>query len=71
MAVETTKRKISRIDRLYEDEGGYNFIGKSKTWYTITAVLVIAAIAAILIRGFNLSLDFEGGTKLNLSLIHI
>ena len=66
MAVETTKRKISRIDRLYEDEGGFNFIGKSKTWYTITAVLVIAAIAAILIRGFNLSLDFEGGTKLNM-----
>ncbi|MGP5728072.1 protein translocase subunit SecF [Corynebacterium casei] len=60
------KSKISRMDRLYLDEGGFDFIGRAKTWYAITAGLLIVAIAAIAIRGFTLSLDFEGGTKVSL-----
>ncbi|AKE39287.1 protein translocase subunit SecF [Corynebacterium camporealensis] len=60
------KYKISRMDRLYEDGKGFDFIGRSKTWYGITAVLVIASILFIAIRGFSLSLDFEGGTKLSM-----
>lgn len=60
------KSKISRMDRLYLDEGGYDFIGRSKTWYSITIGLLVVAIAAIAIRGFTLSLDFEGGTKVSL-----
>ena len=32
MAV-STKHKISRMDRLYEDERGYDFIGRTKLWY--------------------------------------
>ena len=65
MAV-STKHKISRMDRLYEDERGYDFIGRTKLWYGITAALVVAAVAAILIRGFSLSIDFEGGTSLSM-----
>ena len=38
MAV-STKHKISRMDRLYEDERGYDFIGRTKLWYGITAAL--------------------------------
>lgn len=66
MAVETTNRKISRFDRLYVDGSGFDFVGRAKTWYTIAGVLLIASILAIALRGFNLSLDFEGGTKLNM-----
>ncbi|WP_286955057.1 MULTISPECIES: protein translocase subunit SecF [Corynebacterium] len=71
MSVNTqkdTKKKyrISRLDRLYEDEGGFDFIGRTKLWYSITAGLVIASILFIAIRGFTLSLDFEGGTKLTM-----
>ena len=66
MTTKVNNHKISKMDRLYEDEGGYDFIGRSKTWYAITAVLVAASILAIAIRGFSLSLDFEGGTKLNM-----
>lgn len=58
--------KISRIDRLYTDEGGFDFVGRSKLWYGITIGLLVVSIAAILFRGFNLSLDFEGGTKLSM-----
>lgn len=62
----TTTYKISRLDRLYSDQGGFDFIGKRKTWYRIAVGLVLVSLAAILIRGFNLSLDFEGGTKINM-----
>lgn len=66
MISSVKSHKISKLDRLYEDEGGFDFIGRSKTWYAITAALVVAAVLAIAIRGFSLSLDFEGGTKLNM-----
>ncbi|QPK78237.1 protein translocase subunit SecF [Corynebacterium lizhenjunii] len=60
------KNKISRIDRLYSDGEGIDFIGRTKTWYIISAALVAFAIIAMVVRGFNLSIDFEGGTKLNM-----
>ncbi|WP_165242179.1 protein translocase subunit SecF [Corynebacterium lizhenjunii] len=60
------KNKISRIDRLYSDGEGIDFIGRTKTWYIISAALVAFAILAMVVRGFNLSIDFEGGTKLNM-----
>lgn len=56
-------KKPSRLDRLYLDEGGVDFIGRSKLWYAITAGLLLISLLAIGIRGFNLSLDFEGGTN--------
>ena len=62
-ATTTAGHKPSRFDRLYLDEGGTDFIGRSKLWYAITIGLLIISFLAIGIRGFNLSLDFEGGTN--------
>ncbi|MCS5479076.1 protein translocase subunit SecF [Corynebacterium sp. YIM 101645] len=56
----------SVFQRLYTGEGGVDFIGRSRLWYWITAALMVISIAAIGIRGFDLSIDFEGGTKLNM-----
>ena len=52
--------------RLYTGEGGIDFIGRSRLWYWITAALLVISIAAIGFRGFDLSIDFEGGTKMNM-----
>lgn len=54
------------FNRLYTGEGGVDFIGRSRLWYWITAVLLVISVAAIGIRGFDLSIDFEGGTKMNM-----
>ena len=59
-------KKISRFDRLYTEGSGLNVIGRSKLWYGITVGLVIVAFLAMLLRGFNLSIDFEGGTTVNM-----
>ncbi len=48
MTTKVNNHNIYKKDRLYEDEGGYDFIGRSKTWYAITAALVAASILAIL-----------------------
>ena len=59
-------KKISRFDRLYTEGSGFNVIGRSKLWYGITVGLVIVSFLAMLLRGFNLSIDFEGGTTVNM-----
>lgn len=54
------------FNSLYTGEGSIDFIGKSRLWYWITGVLLVASILFIAIRGFSLSIDFEGGTKINM-----
>lgn len=51
---------------LYSDTGGIDFIGRSRIWYWITAALLVISLLAIAIRGFSLSIDFEGGTKVTM-----
>jgi preprotein translocase subunit SecF len=39
-----------------------NIVGKRKIWFTISSILVGAAIVAMIIFGFRLSAEFKGGT---------
>ncbi|AGF72615.1 protein translocase subunit SecF [Corynebacterium halotolerans] len=66
MSTTATSRKHGVFSRLYTGEGGVDFIGRSRLWYWITAALLVISIGAIGIRGFDLSIDFEGGTKMNM-----
>ncbi|AKE41342.1 preprotein translocase subunit SecF [Corynebacterium kutscheri] len=56
----------SLMDKLYTGEGGIDFVSRRKTWYQITAGILIVCIAAILIRGFSLGIDFVGGTRITM-----
>ena len=56
----------SFFERIYTGEGGIDFAGRRRTWYSITAVVLIICIATIAIRGFSLSIDFQGGTKISM-----
>jgi preprotein translocase subunit SecF len=40
-----------------------DFVGRSRTWAIVSAIAVLIAIAGLLIRGLNLSIDFVGGTS--------
>ena len=53
-------------DRLYTGEVSYDFAGQRKKWYVISAVLLLVTIAAILFRGLNLGIEFQGGAKYNI-----
>ena len=39
------------------------FVQNRKVFYVISALLVLAAIAGIIVKGFNLSTDFKGGVS--------
>ena len=41
----------------------YDFVGRTRLWAIISAILMLVAILGILVRGLNLSIDFEGGTS--------
>ena len=47
--------------RLYRGETRFRIIQQRKTWYAIAAVLVLLSLASMLLRGFNLGVEFKGG----------
>lgn len=59
-------QKRSWVNSLYTGDGGIDFIAKTKLWYWITGILLVISILFIAIRGFSLSIDFQGGTKMSM-----
>jgi preprotein translocase subunit SecF len=49
--------------RLYQGEANVNIIGRRKTWFIAAAVLVLIAIGSFALRGFDLGIEFAGGTS--------
>jgi preprotein translocase subunit SecF len=54
-------RKRGPLGRLYHGETKIDFIGRTKVWFTFSAILIIVSIGSLAIRGLNLGIDFEGG----------
>jgi preprotein translocase subunit SecF len=53
--------------RLYRGEVSINFVGRQRTWYTISGLILLIAIVALSTRGLNFSVDFKGGSVLQFS----
>jgi len=49
------------LSRMYRGETRFDFVSASKRTLTVSAVLVVASIVLMLVRPFNLSIDFTGG----------
>jgi preprotein translocase subunit SecF len=47
--------------RLYRGEVSFNFVGRQRTWYSISAAILLISVVALLTRGLNFSVDFKGG----------
>ena len=54
---------MSLLRRLYRGEIHYDFIGHRRRWYTLSAIVVLISLASLLIRGFQLGIDFKGGAS--------
>jgi preprotein translocase subunit SecF len=59
-------KKGSVFHRLYVGTGAFDIVGKRKRWYIFFGALVLVCIASISIRWFNLGIEFEGGTQIQL-----
>jgi preprotein translocase subunit SecF len=56
----------SALGRLYSGTGALDVVGRRRIWYSVSGVLVAICILSMLLRGFNLGIDFEGGTRVQL-----
>jgi preprotein translocase subunit SecF len=53
--------------KLYRGEVSYNFVGRQRTWYTISGVILLISIVALFTRGLDFSVDFKGGAVFQFS----
>jgi preprotein translocase subunit SecF len=44
----------------------FPFMATRKRWYMVSAVIILAAVASLLIRGLNFGIDFTGGVELEI-----
>lgn len=44
----------------------FDIIGRRKIWYAISSILIIASLFFMVTRGFNMGIDFTGGTIIDL-----
>ncbi|MGH3989574.1 MAG: protein translocase subunit SecF, partial [Pseudonocardiaceae bacterium] len=56
----------STLRSLYSGTGAFDIVGRRRIWYAMSGILVAVCLASILLRGFNLGIDFEGGTRVQL-----
>jgi preprotein translocase subunit SecF len=55
--------KSSLASRLYQGEANLRVIGRRRMWFTIAAVMVTIALGSIGLRGFELGIEFAGGSE--------
>jgi len=52
---------------LYTGKRSIDFIGRQKTWYAVSAVLVALALVGIFARGLNFGIEFRGGSEFRIN----
>jgi preprotein translocase subunit SecF len=55
--------KSSIWHRLYNGETEINFIGRWKTWFALSGLVLVIGIGSLFSRGLNLGIEFEGGVS--------
>jgi preprotein translocase subunit SecF len=59
-------KKESVFHRLYVGTGAFDVVGKRRRWYIFFSALVLVCLASMIFRGFNIGIEFEGGTQIQL-----
>jgi preprotein translocase subunit SecF len=48
--------------RLYRGEVSVNFVRRQRMWYTISGLILLVSVVALLVHGLDFSVDFKGGS---------
>jgi preprotein translocase subunit SecF len=56
-------KHYGRFGRLYHGLTTVDFVGRRKIWFTVSIVIIVLGIGSLAIRGFNLGIDFKGGSS--------
>jgi preprotein translocase subunit SecF len=60
--VRAKRAGVGPFRRLYRGLTEFDFVGRKRVWFTISAVIIIAGMTALGTRGLNLGIDFKGGS---------
>jgi preprotein translocase subunit SecF len=52
---------VSLASRMYHGETSYDFVGRRRLWFSISAVLVLISLVSLVWPGLNFGIDFKGG----------
>jgi preprotein translocase subunit SecF len=56
-------KTYGRFGRLYHGLTTVDFVGRRKIWFTVSIVIIVIGIGSLAIRGFNLGIQFKGGSS--------
>lgn len=55
---------------LYTGERSFNFVGRAKLWFLISALLILVAVGGTFLRGgFTFGIEFSGGSQFQLTVV--
>jgi len=56
-------KTYGRFGRLYHGLTTVDFVGRRKIWFTVSIVIIVLGIGSLAVRGFNLGIQFKGGSS--------
>jgi preprotein translocase subunit SecF len=65
MSTKQTDKRPGVLGRLYRGETDFQFVPHRKKFYLASAIVILALIGVMLVKGFVLGIDFAGGTMYN------
>ena len=51
------------LRKVAKGESNIDFISRSKTWFALSGIVLLAGVLGLTLRGLNLGLEFKGGTS--------
>jgi preprotein translocase subunit SecF len=56
-------RASNPFSRLYRGETSFDFVGRRRTWFAISSLVILAGLISLATRGLNFGIEFKGGTS--------
>jgi preprotein translocase subunit SecF len=63
MSDATLEKTSSGFSRLYQGLTTVDFVGRRKVWFSVSIAIIVIGLLSLGVRGFNLGIDFKGGTS--------
>jgi preprotein translocase subunit SecF len=52
---------VSLASRMYHGETSFDFVGRRRLWFSISAVVLLISVVSLFVPGLNFGIDFKGG----------
>jgi preprotein translocase subunit SecF len=68
--VMSEEKTPGRLGRIYQGRTSIDFVGRKRVWFTVSLVVIVLGLGSLGIRGFNLGIDFKGGSSWEVQSTH-